>query len=210
MDMPRKTTKPNLTSFEDVASALERRAADQELVTYNDFAKEVGLLPVNNLFSNSTLKLFFEQIDYDDAEEHRPFRTAVVVQKGSRRPGSGFFRSIEMLRGIKIAKSEESDVRSKEIAELNRYYKPGKVKPCLEIELSLAQHLRLDALAKRCGRTPAGLIERTFTSHLAHLEREIARFEEAEAQIECGETYSHEEVFSDLKKRMGWCVPFSS
>ena len=193
-----------LTSFEDVASALEQRAASGELVTYNDFAKEVGLPPVNNLFTNSPLKLFFEQIDYDDAEEHRPLRTAVVVQKSTGRPGSGFYRSIEMLRDIKIVKSDEQAVWSKEIAELHRYYASGRVKPQLNIELSFAQHQRLQALAKRYKRTPEGLVERTFTSLLAHLEREITILEEAEAQVERGETYSHEEVFSDLKQRMGW------
>ncbi len=58
--MPSKKTEPNLTSFENVASALERYASNRTFVTYNDFADEVGLPPVNNLFSNSALKLFFE------------------------------------------------------------------------------------------------------------------------------------------------------
>jgi len=193
---------PIMTSFEDVASALEKHTADKRFVTYNDFAAEVGLPPVNNLFKKSAMNLFFEQIDADDSNEQRPFRTAVVVQKATGRPGSGFYRSLESFRGITIPPSEEEAAWEKEISHLQHYYDPSRIKPRIEIELSFAQSKRLKSLAVRYGRTPEGLLERMLTDLLAHLERKISKHEEAMAQVERGETHSHEEVMEMLRKRL--------
>jgi predicted transcriptional regulator len=190
------------TSFEQVTGVLERHAAAGTMIGYNELAEELALPPVNNLFHNSPLNLFFQQIDADDAEEQRPFRTAVVVQKGTKRPGSGFYRSLEALRGIAISAEDEISVWKKEISDLTTYYSPNQTERALWIALSPAQSRRLDALSRRYDQAPELLLQRTLSRLLAYLEDEAVATEEARAQVERGETYPHEAVMARIEERM--------
>lgn len=190
--------KPISVTFEQVASALEAKAATRETISYNDFADLVGLPRPYNFFANSAMKAYFEQIDYNDAEESRPFRTALVVAKKTGRPSKGFFASLELLRGMKIPSESEASVWDNEIAELYDYYTPNQPRNTLKIALSRAQNTRLARLCKTTGQSPEALIEACLTRTLSSLEEEVDGIKEAEAQIERGELYTHDEVRTHL------------
>lgn len=185
-------------TFEQVASALEARAAAQQTISYNDFADEVGLPRPNNLFANSALKAYFEQIDWNDAEEQRPFRTALVVLKGTGRPGLGFYKSVELHRGIQVSQSGRAEFWQTEISDLFDYYKPGQASTKLQIELSRAQTTRLLRLCEQAQRTPERLIESGLTMLLGFLEHDFAMIHEADEQIARGEVFTSEEVFAHI------------
>ena len=188
-------------TFEQVASALELKAALGQTISYNDFADEVDLPRPNNLFSNSALKSYFEQIDRDDTEEQRPFRTALVVQKTSGHPGAGFFKSLELHRGESIPESNYADVWKKELADLFDYYKPGQPIHMVEVELSRAQYERLMRLCEEANRTPELLIQGGITDLLGRLEETFAMIRRADKQIARGEVYTSEEVFANIEQR---------
>jgi hypothetical protein len=48
-----------MKSFAEIGKCLERRAPSRAVVTYNNFAKEVGAPPVNNLWENHPLRGIF-------------------------------------------------------------------------------------------------------------------------------------------------------
>jgi hypothetical protein len=50
-------------TFEQVAAALEAKAAARQTIAYNDFADLVGLPRPNNMFRNNAVSAYFEQID---------------------------------------------------------------------------------------------------------------------------------------------------
>jgi hypothetical protein len=52
-------------TFEEVAAALEAKAVARQMIAYNDFADLVGLPRPNNMFKNSAVSAYFEQIDHD-------------------------------------------------------------------------------------------------------------------------------------------------
>ena len=52
------------------------------------------------------LQTAFDQLDREDAEACRPFRTSVVIAKETNMPGDGFFKSLRELKGVK-ANSEK-------------------------------------------------------------------------------------------------------
>jgi len=185
-------------TFEELAGCLEEKARLRQTITYNDLAAELGLSPVNNLFANHPLKPFFEQIDAVDSLERQPFRTALVVQRTTGRPGSGFFRSLSLLRGIEIAPADEAQTWQNEIDQLFAYYDPARERRTLSIRLTHAQAERLEAVAASYGRTPEDLVERTFSETLSHLEKEYRIIAEGDAAMDRGEFYTHEEVMSHL------------
>lgn len=191
---------PTSLSFEELAAALELRATRRQTITYNNLAAELRLPPVNNMFSNHALNSFFEQIDWNDAEEQRPFRTAVVVLKSSGRPGAGFYKSVEHHRGIQIPESSHAEFWDKEIADLFDYYAPGQAKTKVQIELSRAQTSRLMCLCDHAKRTPEMLIESRLTTLLGFLEHDFAMIREADEQIARGEVFTSEEVFAHINQ----------
>jgi predicted transcriptional regulator len=186
-------------TFEQVASALESHASAKQTISYNDFADEVGLPRPNNLFANSALKAYFEQIDWDDAEEERPFRTALVVKKGTGLPGTGFYKSLKLYRGSN-PECTQAQIWQKEIDALFDYYKPGQVKKTIQIELSRAQHERLMRLCEKTQLAPELLLQGRITDALAGLENELAKIQEAHEQIERGEFYTSEEVLAHINQ----------
>lgn len=185
-------------TFEQVASGLEATAAAGKTVAYNDFADEVGLPRPNNLFSNSAMKAYFEQIDADDAREHRPFRTAVVVTKKTGRPGRGFFDSLQTHRGDCIPEESQTEIWRAEIDNLFDYYKSGQTKYVLQVELTRAQHERLLRLSERAQRTPETVVEGSLTTLLGFLEDDFDMLDEAHGQIERGECMAHDEVVAHI------------
>ena len=187
-------------SFEELAAALELRATLRQTITYNNLAAELRLPLVNNMFSNHALSSFFEQIDWNDAEEQRPFRTAVVVQESSGRPRTCFYKSVEHHRGIHISESGQEEFWNKEIADLFDYYTPGQAKTKLQIELSRAQATRLVGLCEQAQRSPQELIEGGLTTLLGFLEHDFAMIREADEQISRGEFFTSEEVFAHINQ----------
>ena len=186
-------------SYEKLADCLEQKARDCQTITYNDLATELGLPPVNNMFGNHPFKAFFEQIDAVDSLEQQPFRTALVVQKATGRPGSGFFKSLSEIRGIEVAPADEEQTWQSEIDKLFAYHDPVRERRTLSIKLTHAQARRLEAVAASYGRTAEELVERTFSETLSHLEEEYRIIAEGDAAINRGEFLTHEEVFSHLE-----------
>lgn len=188
-----------LLTYEQLADSLEQKARDRKTVTYNELAAELGLPRVNNMFANHPFSDFFEQIDAVDSLERQPFRTALVVQKTSGRPGSGFFKSLSLLRGIEITQSSEEQIWQSEIDRLFTYYDPARERRTLSIRLTHAQAKRLEAVAHSYGRTPEDLVERTFSKTLSHLEEEYRIIAEGDAAMDRGEFFTHEEVMAELE-----------
>jgi predicted transcriptional regulator len=187
-----------LLTYEQLADSLEQKARDRQTVTYNGLAAELGLARVNNMFANHPLSAFFEQIDAVDSLEQQPFRTALVVQKATSRPGSGFFKSLSLLRGIEIAPADEEQTWQNEIDQLFAYYDPARERRTLLIRLTHAQAQRLEAVAASYSRTPEDLVERTFSETLSRLEEEHRIVAEGDAAMDRGEFYTHQEVMSHL------------
>jgi len=188
-----------LLTYEELAESLEQKARDRQTATYNRLAAELGLPRVNNMFANHPFKPFFEQIDAVDSLERQPFRTALVVQKTTGRPGSGFFKSLSLLRGIEIAPADEEQTWQNEIDQLFAYYDPARQRRTLSIRLTHAQAERLEAVAALYSRTPEGLIERTFSETLSHLDQEYRTVAERRSEIDRGEFLTHDEVMAHME-----------
>lgn len=178
--------EPCSLTYEQLAECLERKARVRRTVTYNDLAEELGLPRVGNLFANYPLNAFFEQIDAVDSLEKQPFRTALVVQKVSGRPGDGFFTSLSQLREVTIPSQDEEQVWKSEIDQLFSYYDPARDIKTLKITLTHSQAKRLEEIVALYGRPAESLVERTFSELLSHLEEEFDAIAEADAQIARG------------------------
>jgi hypothetical protein len=101
---------------------LERRASTRDVVTYTDFAKEVGAPPVNNFWPNHPLCPVFGDFDREDAERGLPFRTALVFSQVLGRLGDGFFKILSDLRGIDTSADKRDEIWSKELSALAAHY----------------------------------------------------------------------------------------
>ena len=111
-----------MKSVTEIARCLERRAATKNVVTYNDFAREVGAPPVNNFWPNNPLCRVFGDLDREDAARDWPFRTALVFSQVLGRPGGGFFKTLSELRSIDVPESKRDEIWSKELDALAARY----------------------------------------------------------------------------------------
>ncbi len=74
----------------------------------------------------------------------------------------------------------------------------------MSVQLTLEQETAVAQIAEVTERTTDELAQEAVDKFL-HTQREHqAAIERSRAQIVAGQTLSHEEVFSNLKKRMGW------
>jgi hypothetical protein len=90
----------------EIAAFLEERARAAAPIFYNELAKEFALPPVAEYWTAHPLSEIFGRLDHEDHENHRPFRTALVIAKETSIPGIGFFKTLQELRGMRIPKDE--------------------------------------------------------------------------------------------------------
>ena len=83
-----------------LAAHLEAKAKAKKTAYYSDIAAHFGLPPLDGAWNSHPLCAAFDALDRQDADAKRPFRTSVVVAKGSNMPGPGYFSSLAALKGI--------------------------------------------------------------------------------------------------------------
>ncbi len=74
----------------------------------------------------------------------------------------------------------------------------------MSVQLTVEQESELAHLAQASERTADDLAQEAVARFLQAQEEHRAAIGRSRAQIAAGRTVSHEEVFSNLKKRMGW------
>lgn len=81
---------------------LQTVAKAKKVITYQDLIRAFPALlpPLDVPWPAHPLSRIFETLDQDDAFNHRPFRTSVVVNKATGEPGNGYFETLHQLKGI--------------------------------------------------------------------------------------------------------------
>lgn len=86
--------------LDQLARYLEGKARAKKPVTYREVVDHFELEPLTEAWTTHSLAGAFEQLDQQDANADRPFRTAMVYSKERSMPGPGFFHSLETRKGI--------------------------------------------------------------------------------------------------------------
>ena len=106
-----------------LATDLEQRAASQDVIGYNELAKDYGLPKVTpESFQSHPFCSAFGLLDQEDITHGRPLRTAVVYSKVLNRPGNGFFQILADRRGQSISESRQVEEWTTELNLLKHYY----------------------------------------------------------------------------------------
>lgn len=105
-----------------IGQHLETVARARNCITYQNLINAFPILlpPFDGAWPAHPLSQIFEALDQDDAQNKRPFRTSVVVNKATGKPGYGYFEALERLKGIKCLNDTARD--SAWITELNAAY----------------------------------------------------------------------------------------
>ena len=105
-----------------IGQHLETVAKAGNWITYQDLINSFPvLLPaLNGAWAAHPLSKIFETLDQQDAQNNRPFRTSVVVNKSTGKPGGGYFEALERLKGIRCLNDTARDAAW--ITELNAAY----------------------------------------------------------------------------------------
>lgn len=107
-----------------VGKFLELKAKAGKIVTYQDVINAFPNLPaLNGNWNSHPLCKIFEDLDQEDKQKNRPFRTSLVVRQdaNNKMPGNGFFDALERLKGIHCRNQTERE--SAWITELNDAHK---------------------------------------------------------------------------------------
>jgi hypothetical protein len=118
-----------VTTAQDVGAYPEKelRAKGKNAVMfYGQLVKVFPDLPeFTGAWSAHPLCDMFGELDIDDGEQKRPFRTAIVVAQETGIPGGGFFTMYAKYREPGVRLRNEMDkitVHQRELGELARYY----------------------------------------------------------------------------------------
>jgi hypothetical protein len=93
-----------------VSEVLGFYAANNEAQSYETLAKLLGLPKIGGRWMGHPLQKAFDACDRADAAASRPFRTSMVVQEVSKRPGDGFYESLRKLKGARVGNEQERKV----------------------------------------------------------------------------------------------------
>lgn len=109
--------------LEDLA---RRRAAT---VTYSDIVRKFQLPELTEAWTAHPLARVFENLDAEDYEAKRPFRTTLVVlAKRPGIPGYGYYDSLARRRGVRAkSRSDQFRVHRDELQALYDHY--GEIAP---------------------------------------------------------------------------------
>lgn len=86
---------------------LEERARNRRTVYYSEVVDRFGLPPLDGAWLSHPLSGIFEVLDQEDARNHRPFRSVVVISRQRNMPGDGFFEALGRLRGIQTSNEQQ-------------------------------------------------------------------------------------------------------
>lgn len=101
---------------------LARRNATP--VTYSDVVRKFRLPKLTEAWTSHPLARVFENLDAEDHEARRPFRTTLVVQAARPGiPGDGYYHSLSQRRGIKAtSRSARLKAHRNELKALYEYW----------------------------------------------------------------------------------------
>lgn len=111
----------------ELPTYLENLAKQQRCTTYSELTSMLGLPDFDGNWSAHPLARIFENLDAEDHEHNRPFRTSAVVKKANagehRIPGLGYFKSLAKLKGVRKSKNnDEVIIHATELKALYDYY----------------------------------------------------------------------------------------
>jgi hypothetical protein len=109
-----------------LANYLQGKATAGRPVHYIDVTEHFHLPRPDVTWRRHILCGMFAQLDQEDANANRPFRTAIVTRKDTNVPGKGFFVSLFNLRQIPIPETlpTKKGVHQNEMDALVQYYRP--------------------------------------------------------------------------------------
>jgi hypothetical protein len=113
-------------NFRDIGDFLEDRArslGEDAPLFYSDLAAHFGLPPITDAWFTHPLSGMFEQLDQEDEQLARPFRTALVISKERSIPGEGFFKALVRIRGLRPPPRTEHDKMRLYLSELSNLLK---------------------------------------------------------------------------------------
>lgn len=87
--------------LDELAAYLESKAKSKRTVFYSDLVTHFALPPLDDAWIDHPLARAFAVLDQQDADAKRPFRTSVVIAKETNMPGSGYFKSLSALKGVR-------------------------------------------------------------------------------------------------------------
>ena len=90
---------------------------------YGDLITHFGLSELNGIWRSHPLCQIFADLDHEDAQANRPFRTSVVIGRQTNMPGDGFFETLQQLKQINDPVNTEARVAVwlKELKEAHQY-----------------------------------------------------------------------------------------
>lgn len=93
-------------------------------ITYNQLADALGQPRVTEAWRSHPFCSAFGQLDQEDADANRPFRTALVFNDQKNMPGEGFFFMLQKLRGLRVPKNEMKrlTIYMKELGDAQSHY----------------------------------------------------------------------------------------
>lgn len=107
-----------------VAETLNFHLRLGEYLTYNELALIHGLPTVNSNWDGHILNKVLKELDREDAEKNRPFRSSCVVRKDTKRPGKGFDASLAVLKRIRVGtKADKEGAYQREFSQAVAYAK---------------------------------------------------------------------------------------
>ncbi len=111
-----------------VAEYLEahlREHGSSKLLHYSDLTAEFEDLPsLSGAWRSHPLCRIFDELDREDADFNRPFRTAIVVNRETFQPGPGFYESYSrfLLDGRPITPGERVSIHATQLSALDAAY----------------------------------------------------------------------------------------
>ncbi len=111
----------------EVGRFLEEAAKLGEPITYGDVVAHFpDLPPLTEYWLSHPLCNIFGELDGEDHDNSRPFRTAIVIARERNKPGPGFFTTISRLRGIKLREQDYDALWLSELGALQKHYRQAR------------------------------------------------------------------------------------
>lgn len=128
-----RTMSPTAADIGEFLVDRVRRRGINGVLYYNDVALQFGLPPMDGAWMSHPLCGYFHELDVDDHEAGRPFRTTLVIVRPNSTtvkpqiPGAGYFTTVGTLRFPNQAQPFRSDTDKEkffnaELAALAQFY----------------------------------------------------------------------------------------
>lgn len=76
-------------------------------ISYKDVVNYLQLPELDGNWNSHPLCKIFDQLDKEDTQLNRPFRTSIVIKKSINMPGPGFFDALRNYKGQPIPQNNE-------------------------------------------------------------------------------------------------------